>query len=224
MKRWILAFVIMMIAAFPMTSYAGQWQEDTTGWRYQDDDGTYKKGWYQDIDSKWYYFDAQTSYMLSNTTMPDGYTVAEDGKWVEGGGNALVLNEKTYDNKVELNITAYDDSPAGINQLGYSVPVIIFYDTNYIYADNRKASVNKLEVSKDGALYVNYTMKAEGYLDCLDVITEYTYEDGSQTNYKEQLLGFVEDESGSCPLLINIGRIKKKPVSIVVHIDAGSIK
>lgn len=226
MKRWILAFVITMIAAFPMTSYAGQWQEDTNGWRYQDDDGTYKKGWYQDIDSKWYYFDAQTSYMLSNTTTPDGYTVAEDGKWIEDGGNALALNEKTYDNKTDLTVTAYDCAPAGIKQIGYSIPVTVYYNSDYDFPWNRKATVNKVEVSKDGALYINYTLKAEGYRDCLDVISEYTFEDGSQTNHKDQLRGFVGDDnnkaSGSYPLLMNFGSMKKKLVSVIVYIDPGS--
>lgn len=228
MKRMLIAFVLTMLVAFPMISYAGQWQEDEIGWRYQNDDGTYKVGWYQDMDSNWYYFDTQTTYMLSSTTTPDGYVVAVDGKWTEGETNTMTLNEKTYDNKTDLTVTAYDSAPSGIKQIGYSVPVTVYYNNEYDFPWNRKATVNKVEVSKDGALYINYTLKAEGYRDCLDVISEYTFEDGSRTNHKEQLRGFVEDDndiaSGSYPLLMNFGRIKKKMVSVIVYIDPGSTK
>lgn len=226
MKRLIFLFSILLMIACPMISYAGTWQQDTTGWRYQNEDGTYKVGWYQDVDSNWYYFDTQTTYMLSNTTTPDGYVLAADGKWLEGETNTMTLNEKIYDNKTDLTVTAYDCAPAGIKQIGYSIPVTVYYNNDYDFPWNRKATVNKVEVSKDGALYINYTLKAEGYRDCLDVMSEYTFEDGSQTNHKDQLRGFVGDDnnkaSGSYPLLMNFGSMNKKLVSVIVYIDPGS--
>lgn len=59
MKKLMLILIISMM--FSMVSYAGQWQQDEVGWRYMEDDGTYKTGWYQDVNSKWYYLDQNTN-------------------------------------------------------------------------------------------------------------------------------------------------------------------
>ncbi|MCD7990908.1 MAG: hypothetical protein LUK37_03610, partial [Clostridia bacterium] len=64
-----LAFTL----ALPFTAYAGTWQQDSTGWKVQNDDGTYLANqWYQNTDGKWYYMGAD-GYMLTSTTTPDGY-------------------------------------------------------------------------------------------------------------------------------------------------------
>ena len=83
MKRVKLVLTALAATiAMNFTAYAGQWQQDSTGWWYQNDDGSYPAGQWQEIEGKHYYFGAD-GYMLSNTTTPDGYQVGADGAWVD---------------------------------------------------------------------------------------------------------------------------------------------
>ncbi len=66
-----VALALLMAAAFVMTTFAGTWQQDLAGWRYVQDDGTYKSaGWLLDNDGSWYRFDEngymQTGWILDN--------------------------------------------------------------------------------------------------------------------------------------------------------------
>ena len=73
-----------MVVGSAMTSRAAQWQQNTTGWWYQEDNGSYPVNTWKWIDGKCYYFDGN-GYMLSNTTTPDGYQVDASGAWVVNG-------------------------------------------------------------------------------------------------------------------------------------------
>lgn len=92
MKKKILtiAAAMTMTFAMTMTAFAGQWVSDTTGWWWQNDDGSYPAATWQWIDgnndgvAESYYFDGQ-GYCLLNTTTPDGYTVNADGAWTVNG-------------------------------------------------------------------------------------------------------------------------------------------
>lgn len=84
MKRHFLKILAVSAALSIFISnaaYAGTWTTESGQWKYRQDDGTYAKGWLQDTDGRWYYFDAN-GRMLSNTATPDGYQVGEDGAWV----------------------------------------------------------------------------------------------------------------------------------------------
>ncbi|MCI8511993.1 MAG: hypothetical protein HFE83_08365 [Lachnospiraceae bacterium] len=90
-KRCITAaLAALMTAAMGMTAFAGQWQQDSHGWRWQNDDGSYAaNGWFwldgnRDGVSECYYIAADT-YMAADTKTADGYTVNKDGAWVENG-------------------------------------------------------------------------------------------------------------------------------------------
>jgi glucan-binding YG repeat protein len=88
-----------------------RWVMNPNGtYQYLKNDGNYIKGdWFQDTDGKWYYFDTK-SYMVTgwqkiknywyyfgkdgalyvNTQTPDGYTVNQDGVWIDPEtGNAI---------------------------------------------------------------------------------------------------------------------------------------
>lgn len=81
-KSKLLLMSLLATAMFGSTAYAGQWQQDSAGWWYQNDNGSYPVNQWQEIDGKQYYFGAN-GYMLANTTTPDGYQVGADGAWVE---------------------------------------------------------------------------------------------------------------------------------------------
>lgn len=67
MKKKILnllgaSFLISM--SLSLTSLAGQWQQDSKGWWYQNDDGSYVSNGWQEIEGKRYHFD-EKGYMAT---------------------------------------------------------------------------------------------------------------------------------------------------------------
>lgn len=80
-KILTLGLATVIAANMSMTTFAGQWQQDITGWWYEQDGG-YAVGW-QWIDGKCYYFDGN-GYMAKDTVI-DGYTLNADGQWTVNG-------------------------------------------------------------------------------------------------------------------------------------------
>lgn len=80
--------VVTLTAALSMlassTAFAGQWKQEGSTWKYQNDDGSYITNNWQWIDGKSYCFDSNGN-MYANTTTPDGYTVNTDGQWTVDG-------------------------------------------------------------------------------------------------------------------------------------------
>lgn len=69
---------------------AGGWKQDSTGWWYDNGNGTWPAGEWKWIDgngdgvSECYYF-AANGYLATNTTTPDNCQVNQDGAWVVNG-------------------------------------------------------------------------------------------------------------------------------------------
>lgn len=98
-KTKVLALALMFGLAATMTSFAGEWQQGETGYKYQNDDGSFPASTWQLIDGQWYYFhnDGIMAYdtwiddyylgsngaMLTNTVTPDGQRVGADGKLIK---------------------------------------------------------------------------------------------------------------------------------------------
>lgn len=89
-KAKLFIAALCMSATMAMTSFAGQWQQDSIGWWYQNDDGSYPVNTWQWIDgngdglAESYYFDSN-GYCLMNTTVPDGSAVDSSGAWIING-------------------------------------------------------------------------------------------------------------------------------------------
>lgn len=101
MKKNIIMFcAAVMTFGMVITSYAGQWKQDTDGWKYQNDDGNYYNNGWRQIKNSWYYFD-DNGYILSDTVTPDGYGVNESGEWDERkiGGAELNIPDNSYEIK-----------------------------------------------------------------------------------------------------------------------------
>lgn len=85
----LLAMTVLTLAA-AFSSYAGQWKEDSTGWWYDNGNGTWPANCWQWIDgngdgiAECYYFN-QYGYCLMGTYTPDGYWVNANGAWEENG-------------------------------------------------------------------------------------------------------------------------------------------
>lgn len=81
-KAKVLLATISLIASMSITSFGGEWKQDSMGWWYQNDDGSYTVNQWQEIDGKQYYFN-ETGYMLTNTVTPDGKQVGSDGTVIQ---------------------------------------------------------------------------------------------------------------------------------------------
>lgn len=81
---------VAMMAMMAMPVLAGQWQQNTAGWWWQEDNGTYPMNTWCWLDgnrdgiAECYYFNGY-GYMLAGTVTPDGYTVNENGAWTVNG-------------------------------------------------------------------------------------------------------------------------------------------
>lgn len=80
----IFTTALFMSVCLNQITFAGQWKQEGSTWKYQNDDGSYITNNWQWIDGKSYCFDSNGN-MYANTTTPDGYTVNGDGQWVVDG-------------------------------------------------------------------------------------------------------------------------------------------
>lgn len=95
----VLTAGLSVLSCIP--AFAGQWKQDSKGWWYQEDNGSYPASTWKEINGKQYYFGAD-GYMLANTTTPDGYTVNGDGAWTVNG---VVQEQKTESANTNLTNT-----------------------------------------------------------------------------------------------------------------------
>ena len=217
MKSAIKIFLtVFMVLVFPIISYAGQWQQDTSGWRYVNDDGSHQVGWLQDIDGKWYYIDAESGYMLSNTTTPDGYTVAENGEWVEGDATTLKKNN-VYDNKVEFTATSYEN-PIGTHEIGYSVPVTVYYNNKYYLPGDTTITIEDVSLSKQGVPYIKFSYVTKTGIDSLKTKCVHHLSDGSTADIKGSINEDDRNEFTSYPLLTRIKNKEAKTQSVEIYV------
>ncbi len=84
------ALAACLTIGMSVAAFAGSWGQNETGWWWNNNDGSYPVSTWKWIDgnqdgiAESYYFD-ENGYLLVNTKTPDGYTVNENGAWVENG-------------------------------------------------------------------------------------------------------------------------------------------
>lgn len=95
-KKYVtLALGTAFALSFSATAFGGQWIQNSTGWKYRNDNLTYHTGSWQWIDGRCYYFTPE-GYCLLSTTTPDGYTVDASGAWTVNG--VVQTNQQTPSN------------------------------------------------------------------------------------------------------------------------------
>ena len=129
MKRSVLAIVsfVFTVILTCSTVFAAGWKRDSIGYKYENEDGTYKKNeWVLDVDGKWYYLGPHeymlhdqwidgiyyvdsTGAMVINAITPDGYYVGSDGKYIASKGR---VNQGNTANTGSIN-TAGSNSASG---------------------------------------------------------------------------------------------------------------
>ena len=82
-KTKLFLTTLAMSMVLSSTALAGTWMQDSAGWYYQNDDGSFPTNqWFQDFDGKWYYLN-ESGYMLVDGTAPDGRAVGAYGAWIQ---------------------------------------------------------------------------------------------------------------------------------------------
>lgn len=219
-KNYLCICTLVSIIMLSLVSYAGEWKNDENGYWYQNDDGSYKIGWYQDVDEKWYYFDNQTGYMLTDTSTPDGYIVNEDGEWEDEMKEGIYFNENKYKNKAEFKVTSYPAYPyTQRKEFDNPLPVTVYYNNEYD-CDNIKVTILSVGLNKDGILYAEYEMSTDSYVYEIKVTTRYKLADGTYTTLEDSktsvyMNGNSKDSYELVPDAEGI-----KPVSAEIYIDA----
>ena len=102
MKK-ILAVILgtMLSAALSLPAFAGVWRQNSIGWWYDNQDGTWPAGEWKWIDgnsdgiAECYCFDGN-GYLLVSTTTPEGFTVNADGQWTRDGKVQTKTEEELY--------------------------------------------------------------------------------------------------------------------------------
>ncbi len=85
-KKVLLVAVCFAFSIFIKdTAFAGAWERDISGWKYQKDNGDYARDNWKEIDEKWYYFDAD-GYMKT------GWISSGDNWYYCGLNGSLVVN------------------------------------------------------------------------------------------------------------------------------------
>ena len=106
-KIMTLALTAAMAASMGMTAFAGQWVQNTTGWWWQEDNGSYPV-------SQWKWLDGNKDgiyecYAFDSTT-PDGYTVNKEGAWTIGNSVQLKFAKDMQNESGSNDNTAADNS------------------------------------------------------------------------------------------------------------------
>lgn len=84
------------------------WQQNANGWMYFDlMSGAMSKGW-KNIDGKYYCFNDQLGLLYTNCKTPDGYTVDNNGVWVETACNTVSTTSTTQ--SIQTVKAAYNEN------------------------------------------------------------------------------------------------------------------
>lgn len=148
-KRLVLLMTAAITMAAAMPAYAGTWQQDATGWWWQNDDNRYPTNRWEWLDgnkdgvAECYYFD-QNGYLVVNAVTPDSFQVNGDGAWVVNGTvqTQAVGGEKTLSIPDNVTVDENGTTVEYINGIPY-----------YTYAKEEPQETNYEEIDMTELAY-----------------------------------------------------------------------
>lgn len=188
MKKKILtlALTAAMAASMGMTAFAGQWVQNTTGWWWQEDNGSYPTSQWKWLDGnkdgiyECYAFDAN-GYIYTNTTTPDGYTVNKDGAWVVGNSVQLKYEKDMAGaNDSSSNGSQTDSSTSSDDKTVYTNEDMV--GTFKINDDNREDYYEFMVGANDGIAAIYYDNDGESHVYSFSKVSDTKYRDSSLRN------------------------------------------
>lgn len=183
MKKSKIIFSSMILSSlFCLSVFAGEWQHNDSGWRYQEGNGSYATSEWKEIKGNWYYFN-EGGYMLSDATTPDGYIVDKSGEWIEPKETvAPSSTAKTYTfsekdrwvNKGKIpegeyvyypNTQMKDAIISGSSSLNCNFNYIRLYKDDVLNPGTYVpvSDAGELDITKDGVFLVGRDIKAGTY-------------------------------------------------------------
>jgi len=126
----ICFMAVVLSAAMVLTAFAGTWKQNSSGWWYADESGSYPVSSWQRINGRWYYFNGagymaasqwignyylgSDGVMMTDTITPDGYKVGADGAWIR---NTDQISEEDLLNEIreKTGLTEYSHIMADFN-------------------------------------------------------------------------------------------------------------
>lgn len=152
-----VAAAALLAATAELPAYAAEWKQESSGWKYQKDDGSYATGWNW-IDGKSYYFDSN-GQMLADTTTPDGYTVNADGVWVVNGVVQTQGREQNVENDYKFGSERDADGGQWINSDNLTWKSkegeIVVIGRGPKYSDRHPEVTDREYILKDTVWYLN---------------------------------------------------------------------
>jgi len=170
MKKKIFVLMLSGLLAFTniISSFAGSWLQDGTGWWYQNDDGSYPvNGWYWldgngDGVAECYYFNA-AGYCLINTVTPDGYMVDENGAWIVNG---VIQTQKIVPVQSTDQKTSVKQNAEGISSTPYEGFTIVVNTNTHKYHVPSCSSVSDIKDKNKGYSSDSSYLLSNGYAAC----------------------------------------------------------
>ena len=156
----IVALSAIMILSSSLTALAVEnWKQDSTGWWYQNADGSYPTNTWKEISGAWYYFEGNgymaankwignyhvgsNGAMLTNTTTPDGYQVGADGAWVQGQGQTQNDGIRAWSANANLILGIHEEGfPTYYNEDHHGDTFVIDKNVNSFLFPSVSSNVN----------------------------------------------------------------------------------
>lgn len=182
-KFMTLALTAAMAASMGMTAFAGQWVQNTTGWWWQEDNGSYPVSQWKWLDGnkdgiyECYAFDAN-GYMYSNTTTPDGYTVNKDGAWTIGDSVQLKF-QKDMQNETAANDNSTSNSSDSSDKTVYTNEDMV--GTFKINDEDRDDYYEFLQGAGDSIAAIYYDTDGESHVYSFTKVSDTKYRDSSRS-------------------------------------------
>ncbi len=140
--RLVAATLAAMMTMSAIPAYAAEWKQDEKGYWYQNDDGSYPKDCWKEIEGKQYYFGSD-GYRLQDATAPDGCSVGADGVRIKKKGEVPpaegLLNELKAKNANLSGIDVFNSSTDPNGKLGRPG----YYISKADFADSRVEQVGE---------------------------------------------------------------------------------
>lgn len=182
-KFMTLALTAAMAASMGMTAFAGQWVQNTTGWWWQEDNGSYPVSQWKWLDGnkdgiyECYAFDAN-GYMYSNTTTPDGYTVNKDGAWTVGNSVQLKF-QKDMQNDTSANNNSTSNSSDTSDKTVYTNEDMV--GTFQINDEDREDYYELMQGAGDSIAAIYYDTDGESHVYSFTKVSDTKYRDSSRS-------------------------------------------
>lgn len=209
MKKKLLGLSVLATAltmATGMTSFAAGWQQDSYGWYYEYDNGSWAVcGWFTDPEDNSIYYLDPDGYMMSGTTV-EGYKLGDDGRRIEKTEEDIQREEERKQRIASRPSPAKEQAAADLaataakkattasstKRLSYQSEMKVFMDKYFIETQkvlNEAESQNTKASTAEDNLETSYSFHTSG--GPVVQATLWKMSNKSNSNYREDSFDFT---------------------------------